>query len=169
MLSVIILCGRASAETVVRTLAPLVQAAVKGLVRDVVLAGPAEADLAMIADHAGCAFVEAAAEAEALRRALAGVRGGDFMILYAGHIPETGFLEELEDLLAAGMPAEHGGRLLRAAPETFLERLFPPLAPAVGLIAARSLCEAVEVASFRHLRVVTRARKALRRRLRRIA
>ncbi|MGB8276824.1 MAG: transposase [Methylovirgula sp.] len=174
MLSVIILCGAGGAsgdrpETVVRTLAPLVQASVKGLVRDVVLAGPPEADLAMIADHAGCAFIEAGQEADALSQALSMARAEDLMILYAGHVPEAGFFEEVEDLLAMGLPPERGGRLLRAAPESFIERLFPRLAPAVGLIAARSLCEAAKVVSFRDLRRITRVRKTLRRRLRRIA
>jgi hypothetical protein len=168
MLSVIILCGQASPETVVRTLAPLVQASVQGLVRDVVLAGPAGSDLSMIADHAGCAFVEAETEAEALRRAIAAARGGNLMIFHAGHIPEAGFLEELEDLLAVGLSAARGGHLLRAAPESFLQRLVPRLAPAVGLIAARELCMAEEIASFRHLRARARARNALRRRMRRI-
>lgn len=168
MLSVIILCGEVSAEAIVRTLAPLVEAAVRGLVRDVVLAGPPEHQLALLADHAGCAFVEAEAEAEALRRALAVARGDALMVLYAGHIPEPGFFEEVEDLLAAGLPRGEASRLLRAAPEGFIERLFPQLAPGVGLIAARPQCDVGEIASFRQLLIVTRARKALRRRMRRI-
>ena len=169
MLSVIILCGQASPETVVRTLAPLVQASVKGLVRDVVLAGATAGDLALIADHAGCAFVAAETEAEALRRAVSVARGGTLMIFQAGHIPEAGFLEELEDLLAAGLSQASGGHLLRAAPESFLQRLVPQLAPAVGLIAVRELCTAKEITSFRHLRSLARGRNALRRRMRRIA
>ena len=167
MLSVIILCGGASAEAMVRTLTPLVAAAVRGLVRDVVLAGRPEDQLAIIADHAGCACVEAASEAEALRAAVAISRGGALMILYAGHIPEPGFFEEVEDLLAVGLPSAQG-RSLRAAPEKFLERLFPQLAPCVGLIAARRLCAQTDIASFRQLCTVTRAKTSLRRRLRRI-
>ncbi|MHB8886084.1 MAG: transposase [Methylovirgula sp.] len=165
MLSVIILCGGASAEAVVRTLAPLVDAAVRGMVRDVVLAGAPEHQLALIADHAGCAFIEADMEAEVLAGALAAARGDTLMFLHAGHIPEPGFFEEMEDLLAVGLGPH--GRLLRAAPEGFLERLLPQLAPKVGLIATRPQCEAAKIVSFRHL-CATRGRKALRRRLRRI-
>ncbi len=168
MLSVIILCGQATPEAIVRTLAPLVEAAVKGVVRDVVLAGLPAHQLEIIADHAGCAFVEARSEAEALAGSLAVARGDALMFLQAGHIPESGFFEEVEDLLAVGLPQGRRARLLRAAPEKFLERLFPQLAPNVGLIAARSACEAAKISSFRHLCVVTRGRDPLRRRMRRI-
>ncbi|HEY5225798.1 MAG TPA: transposase, partial [Methylovirgula sp.] len=103
MLSVIILCGFGGVamrpDAVVRTLAPLVGASVRGQVRDVVLAGPPEAGLEIIAQHAGCAIVEAATEAEALRGAVAAARTGDLMFLRAGYVPQAGFFEEIEDLL----------------------------------------------------------------------
>lgn len=169
MLSMIVICGDASAETVVRTLAALVEASMRGLVGDVVLAGAPGTELALIAEHAGCAVIEAANEAEALRQALALVRRDEVMILLAGHIPEAGFLDEVKDLLAVGLTPQRGGRLLRAAPENFLERMFPQLAPAVGLVAARQLCEAAEAAGLRDLINATRARAPLRRRLLRIA
>ncbi len=174
MLSVIILCGVGAAasghrpETIVRTLAPLVAASVKGLVRDVVLAGPPEHELALIAEHAGCAVIEADDEAQALGAALGLARAQDLMILYAGHVPEAGFFDEVEDLLAVGLSPEQGGHLLRAAPETFMERLFPRLAPAAGLIAARSLCETASAASFAQIVASMRRQRTLRRRLRRI-
>lgn len=166
MLSVIILCGGASAEAVVRTLAPLVDAAVRGIVRDVVLAGGPERQLALIADHAGCGFIEADMEAEVLAGALAAARGDTLMFLHAGHIPEPGFFEEVEDVLAVGLGPR--GRVLRAAPEGFLERLFPHLAAKVGLVAARNVCETAQPVSFRHLCAKTRGPKELRRRMRRI-
>src|SRR5271154_3319461 len=110
MLSVIILCEAAQAsagasvapEAVVRTLSALVGASVRGLVRDVVLAGPQDASLALLADHAGCGSVEAASEADYLRRALALVRSEHLLVLRPGHLPETGFIDEIEDLLAEG-------------------------------------------------------------------
>ena len=78
MLSVIILCDESTAlgrpEAVVRTLAPLVGAAVKGLVRDVVVAGPRERQLDVIGDHAGCAIIEADLESVRLREAFAAAR-----------------------------------------------------------------------------------------------
>ena len=168
MLSVIILGDGASAEAIVRTLAPLVAAAVRGLVRDVVLAGGPGHQLATIADHAGCGFVEADTEAEVLAGALAAARGDMLMFLCAGHIPEPGFFEEVEDLLAVGSPPGREARLLRAAPESFFERVFPLLAPVVGLIAARRRCDADRASAFMHLVASIRARRTLRRRLRRI-
>ncbi len=99
MLSVIILCGGGAAgwaaghrpETIVRTLAPLVQASVKGLVRDVVLAGPRGLELALIAEHAGCAFIEAGQEAEALSQALSIARAEDLMIFMPAMFRRRGF------------------------------------------------------------------------------
>jgi hypothetical protein len=142
MLSVIVLCRMdqqaARADAVVRTLSALVAASVRGLVRDVVLAGPRDANLGFIADHAGCTCVEAGSEADYLRRALDFARAQDLFVLRSGYIPETGFLDEVEDLFAEGSFAEgssRGRRSLCAAPETYWQRLIPALSPVVGLIA----------------------------------
>src|SRR5271154_1018635 len=93
--------GAGVAESVVRTLSAFVGASVRGLVRDAVLAGPPKNELGFIADQAGCAFVEANAEADALRGALALGRADDLMVLYAGYIPEAGFVEAIENLLGS--------------------------------------------------------------------
>lgn len=172
MLSVIILCsfeGKVRPDTVVRTLTPLVGASVRGLVRDVVLAGPPKGDLRVIADHAGCAVIEAATEAEALRCAIEAARAADLMFLRAGYVPQAGFFEEIEDLPSLRQKPELVAWSLKAAPVTFYERMFPGLAPAVGFIAGRSLCAATEIASFQQLRKAVGARKALQGRLRGIA
>ena len=177
MLSVIILCtaapanGRtvAPAEAVVRTLSSLVGASVRGLVRDVVLAGPRERELGLIADHAGCVFVEAASEAECLRLALGRVRGEDLLVLLPGHVPESGFLEEVEDLLSQG--GMRDGRRICAAPVTYWQRLVPALAPIVGLIASVDACRAASDAaklSFDALVRATKGRRTLRARAYRI-
>jgi hypothetical protein len=171
MLSVIILCGQASAEAVVRTLVPLVAASVRGLLRDVVLAGPGADGLALVADHAGCGFIEASEEAEALRRSLAEARSSDVMILRAGYIPESGFLEELEDVMSLGLQPgpSSGPRLMRAAPETLIERLWPGRAPVVGLLAPQALCQAAASPTFATLHTALKPRQTLERRMRRIA
>jgi hypothetical protein len=171
-LSLILLCGTrlgrgSGPEPVVRSLSGFVPASVDGLLRDAVLAGPAHIDLGVIADHAGCAFVEAEMEPDALRQALALARGSDFLILHAGHVPEMGSIEAIGDLVASGRSAERGW-LLRAAPDKPAEHFFPALAPAVGLIASRSLCSGVKAVTFANLLKATRARSSPRLRLRRI-
>lgn len=119
-------------ETVVRTLAPLVQASVRGFLRDVTLAGPPGQELSVIAEHAGCAVVEES-EATRLRSALGLARAEDVLIFELGHVPEPGFFEEIEDLLGHGLP--QSGLVLRRAPQGFAQRLLPQLAPKVGLLA----------------------------------
>jgi hypothetical protein len=169
-LSLILLCGvrgRAGAELVVRTLSAFVTASVNGLLRDAALAGPAQDDLAFIAEHAGCTLVEAEKETDALGQAIALSRGTDLFILHAGHVPEMGSLEAIGDLVASARSARRGW-LLRASPDSPVERLFPRLAPAVGLIAARERCAGVQVPSFGNLRKATRARTAPHFHLRRI-
>jgi hypothetical protein len=171
-LSLILLCGMrrsrgSGAEPVVRSLSAFVAASVDGLVRDAVLAGPPRDELGFIAEHAGCAFVEAEKEIDALGLALALARGTDFLILHAGHVPEIGSMEAIGDLVASGQSAQHGF-LLRAAPDNPAQRLFPALSPAVGLVAARQLCAGVEAPDFAKLLKATRARGAPRLHLRRI-
>ncbi|HEY1735952.1 MAG TPA: hypothetical protein VGG12_04840 [Methylovirgula sp.] len=168
MLSVIILCEDSAApdrpEAIVRTLVPLVGAAVKGLVRDVVVAGPRGRELQLIGDHAGCAIVEADSVSERLARGYAAAKGDTLMLLAAGHIPETGFFEEVEDVLAAGLAAR--GFFLRALPETLIEKVMPKT---VGLIAPRAQCAGAGAASLRDLIAALKPRDLLRRRLRRVA
>jgi hypothetical protein len=151
VLSAIVLCeedrGRAyhhtgdPAEALVRSLTSLVRANVEGLLRDVVIAGPQGFGLGLIADHAGCHWVEAETEPLWLRRALELARGPDLLLLRSGHAPGQGFIEEVDDFLSG----PNRGSLPRTArlhtePETFIERLFPRLAPIAGLIAPRDLC-----------------------------
>ncbi len=166
MLSVIFLCEAVEApdgalvapEAIVRTLAALVGAAVRGLVRDVVLAGPKQASLGFIADHAGCICVEAAREADYLRRALALVRAEDLLVLRPGHVPEAGFIDEVEDLLAEG--TLRGGRRIYAAPASYWQRLIPALVPVVGLIATVQSCRAVSDSGALSLETLVRATQA---------
>jgi hypothetical protein len=177
MLSVIIFCGFESSatgggvrpDTVVRTLTPLVGASVRGLVRDVVLAGPPGGELGLIAEHAGCVAVESDGEAEVLRRAIAIARGEDILLLRVGYVPEAGFFEELEDVVSLGRTSGQASRVLKAAPVTFYERLYPGLAPVVGFMADKKRYAAAEAVSFQQLRRTIGARQPFTRRLRKLA
>lgn len=161
--------GRGSGpEPVVRSLSGFVPASVDGLIRDAVLAGPAHDELGVIGDHAGCAVVEAQSEADSLRQALGLARGTALLIVHAGYIPEGGAIAAIGDLAASGQSAQRGW-LLRAAPANPVERIFPGLAPAVGLLAARKLCVDLANPSFENLLKATRARTAPRVRLQRTA
>jgi len=147
MLSTIVFCedwparrpGRDLAEVLARTLASLVTAKVEGLLGDVRIAGPARNGLSDVANHAGCALIEAENETDCLFLALHAARGPDVFLLRCGRAPEAGFIEEAADFLAKNTNDRSRAAHLRAAPESFLERVFPALAPVAGLIANRDL------------------------------
>jgi hypothetical protein len=155
MLSTIVFCedkpatGRNLTEVLARTLASLVTAKVEGLLGDVRIAGPAGKSLGVVANHAGCALIEAENEAEWLGLALQAARGPDVFLLRCGRAPEAGFIEEAADFLTAN--TKDRAACLRAAPESFLERIFPPAAPLAGLIAPRGLLLHAPRGGFRKL------------------
>lgn len=124
-----------AAEAVARSLAALVRASVEGIVRDAVIVGPAADMLAEIANHAGCAFVEASSMAQGFPRALGQARSELIFVLEGGYAPLTGFVEEAGDFLRSGA---FRGALLRRAPDTLITRLAPSLARAVGALAPRA-------------------------------
>ncbi|MGH6819553.1 MAG: transposase, partial [Methylocella sp.] len=107
MLSTIVFCedkptsapGRDLAEVLARTLASLVTAKVAGLLGDVRIAGPAGKGLSLVANHAGCALIEADNEADWLCLALQAARGPNIFLLRCGRAPEAGFVEEAGDFL----------------------------------------------------------------------
>jgi hypothetical protein len=147
MLSTIVFCedwsarrpGRDLAEVLARTLASLVTAKVEGLLGDVRIAGPARNGLSDVANQAGCALIEAENEMDWLSLALHAARGPDVFLLCYGRAPEAGFIEEAGDFLAKNTEDKSRRARLRAAPESFLEWIFPPLAAIAGLIASRDL------------------------------
>jgi hypothetical protein len=122
-------------EAVARSLGALVRAAVDGVLRDVVIVGPGGDDLAMLADHAGCAFVETGSTKEGLARAVGQMRANILFVLEGGYAPPNGFTDEVGDLLLA---ANFRGVLLRVAPDTLVTRLAPELARPVGALALRN-------------------------------
>lgn len=123
-------------DAVSRSLGSLVEACVQGLVADAVLVGPPDRGLGDIADDAGCALVETPDPAAGLREALSLSRHDDVLLLLAGYAPERGFIDELHDALLYGDRAS--ALVLRAAPNTFITRLSPRLAPPAGLIARKA-------------------------------
>ncbi|MCB1543316.1 MAG: transposase [Methylobacteriaceae bacterium] len=141
MLSAIILAppdadpmaGRAQ-DAIIRSLAALVGAAVADVVRDACIAGAPDAQLAAIADHAGCALVEDADARTRVEKALHVARGDRVFLLAAGYAPMSGFIDEMSDWsLSASPPAV----VLRAEPDSLARRIFPALAPSVGVIALK--------------------------------
>jgi hypothetical protein len=125
MLSTIVFCedkpasapSRDLAEILARTLASLVPAKVEGLLGDVRIAGPAKKGLGVVANHAGCALVEAENEAGWLRLALQAARGPDVFLLRCGRAPEAGFIEEAGDFLAANSIDKSMTHMSRPHPE----------------------------------------------------
>ena len=141
MLSAIVLAGAepgtASPEAIVRTFASLVPAVVAGVVRDVTLVAPAgDARMTEIADHAGCALVEAA-PGDFIANALAAARGDLVLLVLAGRAPDQGFAGEVFDLFDRSGDRAPRSALLRVEPDTFPRRLLPALCPAEALIARR--------------------------------
>lgn len=129
----------ASPEAMARSLAALVPAAIRGLLRDVTLAalaGAAQAD--SIADHAGCGLAEAASPQAVLAAGLARARGERILLLRAGYAPEAGFVEELADQFDRDPGSAPRSAILHVRPETFLARLLPLLSPVEALIVRRA-------------------------------
>ena len=149
---------------IVRSLASLVEACVKGLVADAVLAGPLGAGLGAVADEAGCVLIEAADRGAGLALGLRAARHADIFLLRAGYAVERGFVDEARDALAFG--GLDRARVLRAAPESFVTRLAPNFAEPVGLLARKAAllgAGAGDVASLaRRLRAAELATRARR-------
>ena len=128
----------ATPEAIVRTLAGLVPLVVEGIIRDVVLATWGDAaDALEIAEHAGCSVAQGVNEASALAAAIAAAKSDRLFVLRAGHAPEAGFDQEARDLFDGLSAAAPRSAILRAAPESFLTRVFPAAAGAAAFIANR--------------------------------
>jgi hypothetical protein len=123
-------------EAVARSLGALVRAAVEGILRDVTIIGPEGEDLATLADHAGCEFIETASAQKGLSQGLERMRGDIAFIIEGGYAPPSGFTEEAGDILREA--ALFRGALLRRAPHSLLTRLAPALARPVGALVAPS-------------------------------
>ena len=136
-------------EVAVRSLVWLVSAVVAGVVRDVVLAVPPGLGLSDVADQSGCELVKAEDEAGRLASAITAARGPRLLVLRAGYQPDGRLAEEI-DAFVRRMP-DDASALVLAAPETLGQRLFPALAPAIGVLVARAACLEARPTSFSHL------------------
>ena len=126
--------GPPSSEAVVRTLSALVPAAIEGIVRDLVLASQSQNDdFARIADHAGCAYVQAS-DGSLVASGLAALKEPRVLVVRAGRIPEHGFTGELADLASYRTTQ---CALMLDAPSSFLTRVVPRLSRASGVVAPR--------------------------------
>ncbi len=144
-------------EAIVRSLASLVSCAVDGLVADAALVGPAGEDLQSVADEAGCALFEALQAKEGILRALQQARRDDVFLFSAGCTVDDSFIDAARDAMAFGGLA--APRVLRLAPSSLLTRLAPNLAPAVGLLAAKSAMAAAVDFDLRNLARRLRAKE----------
>jgi hypothetical protein len=122
-------------EAVARSLAALVRAAMDGFVRDVAIVGPPGEELSELADHAGCAFIEAASAQEGLPIAIGQMRAETLLVLEGGYAPQNGFADEAGDLLLA--QEAFRGALLKLAPDSLATRLAPALSQPVGALVLR--------------------------------
>ncbi len=144
-------------EVVVRSLVWLVSAVVSGVVRDVVLAGPAGIGLGDIARQAGCKVVEALTEAERLGRAASDSRDARLLILKVGFQPEANLVEEIDAFVRRAGP--EAAALILATPETMLGRISPARASVIGILIPRDRMRAGE---FRALVRATKGATRLR-------
>lgn len=132
--------ARALPDALVRTLAAFVPATIEGVLRDLAIAAPAgHPELDHIADHAGCALIEATDQRAALLLALRQARENNIFVIAAGRAPETGFADEVVELIMEGRLIAR----MRERPDSFMTRLLPGLAPAAALLAPRDRLGAI--------------------------
>jgi hypothetical protein len=175
MLSALVYCPaphdhkQVTCEAIVRTLGALVPAIVEGILRDVVIvAVKIDFDLQHIADHAGCALIDANAPDHLFQQGIKAIRGRHVFVLRAGLIAESGFADELADCLVDRMASA----LMREQPQSLIERLLPNLAPVGGVLVSKEalLSQASMLKTGTSLAPFTRlvnSKKVLRSRLRR--
>jgi hypothetical protein len=136
-------------EAVARSLAALVRAAMDGFVRDAAIVGPPGEELAELADHAGCAFIEATSVQEGLPIAIGQMRAEVLLVLEGGYAPQNGFPDEAGDLLLE--QEAFRGALLKLAPDSLATRLAPALSQPVGALVLRAAAVATAPQDFADL------------------
>jgi aryl-alcohol dehydrogenase-like predicted oxidoreductase len=144
MISVLVLgcetaTGRpATSGDSVRTLIALVSGAVDGVIRDVtLLATDPAAELAKVADHAGCGFIAKASLAEALQAGAAQARSEQLLVLLAGVSFDRALSDEIAAQAARPSGTAAGGVRVRAVAGGWLGRVAPAFAPTIGLLTTR--------------------------------
>ncbi|GAC1329765.1 MAG: hypothetical protein NVSMB26_06420 [Beijerinckiaceae bacterium] len=157
-----------AAEAAARSLAPLVSAAVRGLVHDAVIAGEDSAALRHVADYAGCKLVTETEQHRALEAALACARAEHVLVLAGGYAVEGPLADEIGDFLEFGPGREGTCGRIRAARRTWITRIFPQLSHFVGLVAPRTKCQAARARDVNDLAKRLRPAVTLRASARRI-
>ncbi|MCW6510201.1 hypothetical protein [Lichenifustis flavocetrariae] len=154
---------RPTSSDSVRTLAALVPGAVDGLVRDVVLvATTADAELAKVADYAGCSFVAEPDFARSLQVGAARARSEQILILLAGVSFDRALIDEM-----AGLASRHSGWLeggvgVKSVETGWFGRIMPSLVPTVGLVVLRKHLTGVSADSFQALQRQVRPRRTFK-------
>ena len=124
-------------RAVARSLSALVPLVVGDIVADATIVGRANEDLSTVEQREGCGSEYDDDTSIALKRAAAGSRRDRLLVLRAGYAPDASFADEVVQAIENDAPGTV--RIVRAEPITFLQRIAPRLAPAVALVAPRSL------------------------------
>jgi hypothetical protein len=145
MLSTIILADdarpgvdpEARLRPVSRTLAALIGFVAADIVSDAHIVTRPDPRFDLLAERAGCSISADPKPEVAFTRAVERVRRPDVFVICAGYAPDRGLTDEINRL------AEDAGETLPAMallrqPDNFLERLFPQVAPVVGLVAPKA-------------------------------
>jgi glycosyltransferase involved in cell wall biosynthesis len=133
MLSVIIATDQ-SERAVVPTLAALVPGATAGLVADVIFADIGSSDAtAEVADHAGCRLIVERGPLGARYAAAARSARADWLLfLTAGTVPQPGWVEAVQDVIARATAAGRSDEVAATFPP--VEPAAPPLRAAARLL-----------------------------------
>lgn len=143
-----------SERLLVPTLAALVSGATEGLIREVLLAdGGSQDDTAVVADVAGCKFLNLGRPlGERLRAAAAAARGPWLLLLRPGIIPDTPWIGETRRFIESTRDSERAAAFRRGAavPSPLRDALVQALAalgakprPEQGLLISRRFYDAL--------------------------
>ncbi len=146
MMSAIILAenrvadAETSRRTVARSLSALVPLVVGDIVADAVIVGRPDTDFSAVEQSAGCASECDDDFGIALMRAAKRLRRDRLLLLKAGYALDASFADEIVQAIENDPPG--AVRIVRAEPDTFVQRVMPDLAPAVAIVVPRSLLAA---------------------------
>lgn len=151
----------ASPGEAVRTLSSLVPAVVEGIARDVALvASPPSEDLAHVADHAGCALIEADVPVAAIEAAARQCRASDVLVIRAGVMIDRSFLDEMSRILpVVALASRPAAYIIKASGTAGPGQVFAALAPTVGVLTKR---DAIVASRPGHLKALVRASRPAR-------
>ena len=122
-------------RAIVKTLGALVELVVADIVADATVVTRPDAAIHGVEHSAGCTIVEDAHLGAGLARALPRARRETALVLTPAYAPAGTFRAEIELAVSGeGLKA----LTLVAEPETFLQRMWPGIAPVTGLVATRT-------------------------------